>query len=36
MTVLAFHPQDILGIAAVLLVWAGFTAYRRRRRRPPP
>lgn len=33
MTVLAFHPNDILAIAGVVLVWVVLHRLRRRRRR---
>lgn len=34
MTILAWHPSDILPIAIVLLVWVGLHRLRRWRRRP--
>jgi len=33
--VLALHPQDLLAIAAVIVLWASLSMLNRRRRRPP-
>jgi hypothetical protein len=36
MIVLAFHPDDLLAIAAVVLVWVALRRLRQRRGRQPP